>query len=265
MSASISMMPFGKQKQGKQKYRTQKLLKHRISHFMPVSKEFDPPLSHRYYFIRKGLLTAIKKHAPALTGKLLDFGCGSKPYQSLFKLDEYIGLDFEKTGHDHSNEQIDVYYDGKTIPFNNEYFDSILCSEVAEHLFDLPAAFAEINRVLKKGGKLLLTCPFVWNEHEAPYDYARYTQFALKDMLEKNDFSIVQYEKKGDFIEAITQMRVLYFVQWAEPFLSKLSYPGSWLLRASVFLINGWGSFKNWLLPAKYELYLSNIVLAEKK
>jgi ubiquinone/menaquinone biosynthesis C-methylase UbiE len=145
---------------------------------MQVSSEFNPGLSHRFYFIRKGLLEAIRKHAPSLKGKLLDFGCGSKPYLLLFNVDEYIGLDFEKTGHDHSHEQIDVYYDGKTIPFKDDHFDSILCSEVAEHLFDLPAALGEMNRVLKKGGKLLLTCPFVWGEHEAPYDSARYTKFA---------------------------------------------------------------------------------------
>jgi len=232
---------------------------------MQVSREFDPGLSHRFYFIRKGLLEAIRKYSPSLKGKLLDFGCGSKPYRSLFNVDEYIGLDFEKTGHDHSQEQIDVFYDGRKIPFDDAYFDSILCSEVAEHLFDLPAVLAEMNRVLKKGGQLLLTCPFVWSEHEVPYDFARYTQFALKDMVEKNGFRLVEFEKKGDFIKAIAQMRALYFVELAEPILSKLSYPGIFLLRSSVFLINGWGKFKSWLLPAKHVLYLSNILLAEKK
>jgi len=226
---------------------------------------FNPGLSHPFYFIRHGLYNAIAGHAGSLKGKLLDFGCGSKPYRSLFSVEEYIGLDFEKTGHDHSNEQIDVFYDGKTIPFAEAHFDSILCSEVAEHLFDLPAALAEMNRVLKKGGKLLLTCPFVWGEHEAPYDYARYTQFALKDILEKSGFSIVEYNKKGTFIEAITQMRVLYFVETAGPVLAKLSYPGALFLKVSVFMINAWGKFKNWLLPARHGLYLSNILLAEKK
>lgn len=231
---------------------------------MPVSKEFNPSLSHGFYFIRKGLLDAIHTFAPSMKGRLLDFGCGSKPYQSLFNVEEYIGLDFEKTGHDHSNEQIDVFYDGKTIPFPDEHFDSVLCSEVAEHLFDLPAALAEINRVLKKAGKLLLTCPFVWGEHEAPYDYARYTQFALKELLEKNGFRIVLYEKKGNFIEAITQMRVLYFASVAQPFFARLSYPGGWIYKSIVFLMNGWGKFKSRLLPKRNELYLSNIILAEK-
>ncbi len=231
---------------------------------MPVSRDFNPGLSHRFYFIRKGLLSGIQKHSASLKGRLLDFGCGSKPYRSLFDVDEYIGLDFEKTGHDHSNEQIDVFYDGKKIPFNDGHFESILCSEVAEHLFDLPSALAEMNRVLKKGGKLLLTCPFVWGEHEVPYDFARYTQFALKDILERNGFRIIEFSKHGNFVEAITQMRVLYFLQWAEPILSKLSIPGRLFQKMIIFLMNGWGTVKSRVLPEKYDLYLSNVVLAEK-
>src|SRR6478735_220722 len=163
---------------------------------MAIVNDFDPGLSHPFYFMRHGLLGAMKKWAPTLNGKLLDFGCGSKPYRSLFNVEEYIGLDFEKTGHDHTGEQIDVFYDGKNIPFPDGYFDSILCSEVMEHLFDLPAVLKEMKRVLKPGGKILLTCPFVWGEHEAPYDFARYTRFALKELVEKEGFTILQYEKR---------------------------------------------------------------------
>ena len=45
-----------------------------------------------------------------LNGVLLDFGCGSKPYSSLFKVDEYNGVDFENEGHPHDNEQIDIFF-----------------------------------------------------------------------------------------------------------------------------------------------------------
>ena len=232
---------------------------------MAISKNFNPGLSHPFYFIRRGLLSAIRKFAPGLEGELLDFGCGSKPYESLFTVKKYTGLDFEKTGHDHTNENIDVFYDGKRIPFPDNYFDSILCSEVAEHLFDLPEALTEMHRVLKKSGKLLLTSPFVWNEHETPYDFARYTRFALEDMFTKKGFKVLAFEKKGNFVETITQLRVLYFVRWAEPTLSRLSYPGSFLMKLIIACMNGWGRFKSWLFPAKYDLYLSNILLAEKQ
>jgi len=222
-----------------------------------INKNFSPGISHPFYFIRHGLLKVIKKWASSLNGKLLDFGCGSKPYRSLFNVEEYIGLDFEKTGHDHSNEEIDVFYDGKTIPFADEYFDSILCSEVVEHLFDLPATLSEMNRVLKKGGKLLITCPFAWGEHEVPYDFARYTQFALKDILEKKGFRVIHYEKSGNFTEAITQMRILYLDEWVNR--------SGFLKGMMIIWMNILGRFKSWLFPVSYDFYLSNILLAEKQ
>jgi SAM-dependent methyltransferase len=231
---------------------------------MTAPRDFNPGLSHRFYFMRKGLRAAIQKNASHLSGTMLDFGCGSKPYKSLINVDKYIGIDYENPGHDHSQEEIDVYYDGKTIPFSDEYFDSALCTEVLEHLSDVDNTIKELGRVLKKGGKMLVTCPFVWNEHEIPYDYARYTQFALKDMFEKNGFRLISYEKKGNFIEAIAQMRVLYFIEWSHSFFSKISFLGSWISNAIIFCMNGWGKIKSKLFPSRHDLYLSNVLLVEK-
>lgn len=100
-----------------------------------VPKNFNPSYKHPLYFIRKGLYRKISLYAPQLKGKLLDFGCGEKPYQSLFtNTTEYIGLDYNGEGHDHQNEAVDIYYDGKTIPFENQTFDSVFTSEVFEHV-----------------------------------------------------------------------------------------------------------------------------------
>ena len=84
-----------------------------------VNKEFDPNITVAHYLVRNRLLNGLKEYIGNLNGDLLDFGCGSKPYKSLFTVKTYTGLDFESQGHDHSNEQIDVYYDVKTIPFSN--------------------------------------------------------------------------------------------------------------------------------------------------
>src|SRR5574338_1611832 len=102
-----------------------------------ISKEFNPPITQPNYFIRKGLLKSIEALAPQLKGRMMDFGCGQKPYKTLFSVDEYVGVDFENPGHPHLNESIDVFYDGQTLPFDNEYFDSIFSSEVFEHVFNL--------------------------------------------------------------------------------------------------------------------------------
>lgn len=233
--------------------------------FSKVPKEFNPSIFHPFYFIRKGLLKGIAQHAHKMNGKLLDFGCGSKPYQSLFNVDEYIGVDFENPGHSHENEQIDFYYDGKHLPFENSAFDHVLCSEVVEHVFNFNEVLQEINRVLKPNGTLLLTCPFVWSEHEVPHDFARYTQFALKDILEKNGFEILSFNKSGNFIKSGFQLFILYFYQQSKSKWLKIP-PLRWLYKfIFYFILNIKGSFLSWLLPNNSSLYLNNIVLAVKK
>ena len=80
-------------------------------------------------------------------------------------------------------------------PFESEQFDSVLCNQVLEHVFNPDFFISEISRVLKPSGKLLLFVPFVWDEHEQPNDYARYSSFALKFMLEKHGFRLISQIK----------------------------------------------------------------------
>jgi SAM-dependent methyltransferase len=233
-----------------------------------VSKQFNPSISNPFYFIRRSLYEKIKLLAPELDGRLLDFGCGSKPYQSLFtNATQYIGLDFDSEGHSHKNEKIDVIYDGKKIPFDDEHFDSVFSSEVFEHIFNLEEIIPEIKRVMKRHGKILITCPFVWNEHEVPIDFARYTQFALKHLLEKNGFEILVLDKSGDFTMAVYQMRMLYFHQHfipSFPLLGKLKFFRTNVPPLINPILNLWFSFWHGVFPKPQDLYLNNIVLAKK-
>lgn len=230
-----------------------------------MNSEFSPSIFHPFYFIRNGLKEAIESASGALHGKLLDFGCGSKPYKSMFRVDEYIGVDYENEGHPHHNEQIDVFYNGKNIPFPDGTFDSVLCSEVFEHVFNLNEVIAELNRVTKTGGHMLITCPFVWNEHEVPHDFARYTLFALKDILEKNGYEVVSSTKSGNFITTLAQLRVLYFKQVFQKPMSKV-LPGRWLYKLLfVAAPNLIGVVMNMIFPSDQSLYLNNVVLARKK
>lgn len=234
-----------------------------------VPKDYNPSFSHPLYYIRKGLYNKISLYSRELNGRLMDFGCGSKPYQSLFtNVTEYIGLDYAGEGHSHEQESIDVYYDGKTIPFENETFDSVLSSEVFEHLFALQQLLPEIARVTKKGGKFLITCPFVWEEHEIPVDYARYTRFALQDMLEKNGFEIEVIDKNGHFLLALHQLFVLYIHDhWLHKvwFFSKLSLFRKLIRHIAVPFLNATFRLLEPVLPKSDKLYLNTIVLARKK
>lgn len=227
-------------------------------------EDFRPKLSHPYFFIRKNIYEAIRTHAPKLKGNIMDFGCGSKPYRHLFNCSEYIGVDYINEGHSHENESIDVYYDGKKIPLADDRFDGVLASEVFEHVFNLPEILREINRVMKKDGLLLATCPFVWKEHEVPNDYARYTIYALEDILTKAGFRKVLIERGGNFSEVIFQLRVLFFF---DKFYGKVeNIPVLKQLFTFLFILmpNIAGNIISKIFQKNKQMYLSNIVLFQK-
>jgi SAM-dependent methyltransferase len=232
--------------------------------FFLKQQSFHPTIAslfiHPFYFIRRDLFKNIKRLAPQLRGKLLDFGCGRKPYEGLFSVDQYIGIDIETTGHDHARSKVDVYYDGKHIPFDDASFDSLFCSEVLEHVFNPNEILQEINRVLKPGAKALITVPFSWNEHEAPFDYARYTSFGITDLLQKNGFRVVQLIKGGNFARVNFQLWALYFFE----IFSRFKRPGYILAMIFIMPINVIGSILLLLLPNNKSLYFNNIIMAEK-
>ena len=234
--------------------------------FQQVPADFNPSILSPFYFVRQGLLKAIGQFAPQLNGRLLDFGCGSKPYRSLFATAEYVGVDYENPGHPHTNEQIDVFYDGKNIPFGNDHFDSILCSEVFEHVFNLPDILNELNRVLKPGGKMLVTCPFVWPEHEVPHDFARYSRFALKSLLEQNGFEEIGFVKTGNYWSATSQLRTMYFYELSVRTKWLQVIPFRWIYKFLFYgCINLGAVLCSRLFPQSHTLYLNNVMLVRKK
>jgi SAM-dependent methyltransferase len=213
-----------------------------------------------FFFIRRALYRNIRLYAPSLKGRLLDFGCGRKPFQNLFTVSDYIGLDLAVTGHDHRNSKVDVYYDGKHIPFPDQEFDSLFCSEVLEHVFDPDLILPEMNRVLKTGAQALFTVPFCWNEHEIPYDYARYSSFGFRHLLEKHGFEIVELKKSGSFARVGFQLLALYFYE----ILQRWGFIGKVLSMLFIVPVNIIGVTLLLLLPPNQSLYFNNIILARK-
>lgn len=226
--------------------------------FFPKKKDF---FVNPLYYNRAGLLKYLRKFAPKLNGKILDFGCGSKPYRPLFtNSSEYIGVDIENKGFEYEQNSVDVYYDGKVIPFDNQTFDNVFSTEVFEHVFELDASLDEINRVLKMNGKLLITLPFFWEEHAEPYDFCRYSSFGIDYMLEKHGFKILEHEKNGNYITAIYQIKNTYWLN----LLGNKNRLVRKLLLLIVLINNVRGAILSRLLPQNKKVYLHNIILAEK-
>lgn len=233
--------------------------------FEKIAYEFNPGITYPAYLTRNRLLKAIAEHAKELKGVMMDFGCGSKPYQSLFEVEKYIGVDFENPGHPHINEKIDVFYDGHSIPFEDNHFDSVFSSEVFEHIFNLDEILKEINRVMKPGATLLITCPFAICEHEVPHDFARYSSYGIKSMLERSGFEILQQDKTGNSIETVNQLRITYIHQHITPYIRKIPILRS-MFRFIVYTgINIYAIFMAKIFPAGKDLYLNNVVLCKKK
>lgn len=136
-----------------------------------------------FWITRRELDKNIKELSKGLTGRVLDIGAGSQPYRKYFK--DYSSLEIH-------GKDADYTYKDK-FPFFDNVFDSAICTQVLEHVFDPEEFLREIKRCVK--GKVLFTVPFMWDEHEQPYDYARYSSYGLKHLLNKAGFRIIEERK----------------------------------------------------------------------
>jgi len=137
-------------------------------------------------------LTAL---APRARGRLLDVGCGDKPYEAIFRphVREYVGVEhadtFGLTSASHRGKA-DLLYEGDRLPFPDASFDTVLSVQVLEHTPDPAALVAEMARVLRPDGVLILSAPFSFRLHEEPHDYYRFTVHGLRDLCERANLVI---------------------------------------------------------------------------
>lgn len=166
------------------------------------------------------LLTCTRFLAPRLgrmTGAVLDVGCGEMPFRGLLPKDvRYTGLDVPAAEDFGMRRHADIVaFDGRHIPFPDDSFDHVLCTEVLEHAEDPVGLLAEIHRVLRPGGTLALTVPFAARVHHAPYDFHRFTRFRLERMLA--GFGDVQVLERGDDLAVIANKLIVVCMRLAAP------------------------------------------------
>jgi len=161
-----------------------------------------------FKLINPELEKRLKKYA---TGKLIDIGCGEKPYLQMAApfIDDHVGLDRKWMYHDNSN--VDIFGTAVDIPVADNQFDTVLCTDVLEHLPEPKAAVAEAFRVLKPGGYGIYTVPLFWHLHEEPYDYYRFTRFGLDYMFKEAGFEIIEIKALSGFFAMVGQ-ETAYFL-----------------------------------------------------
>ncbi len=161
-------------------------------------------MDHPFWLHYRTLEPFIHHNLAALDAPLLDLGCGSKPYRSLYPPGEVVGADV------FDGSAVDVKLEvGKPLPFKDNYFANVFCSQVFEHVYDVDLLLSEAFRVTRSGGKLVLTVPFVWDLHEEPNDYLRFTRYWLDRRLRDIGYSSIEITPQGGDIAMIGQSILL--------------------------------------------------------
>jgi SAM-dependent methyltransferase len=134
------------------------------------------------------VVESLRRVAPRAHGRLLDVGCGDKPYEHIFLpfVDSYLGIEHEATyaitdagarGH-----KADLLYDGMRLPFEDRSFDTVLSIQVLEHTPRPGELLCEMARVLRDDGVLVVSVPFSFRLHEEPHDYFRFTPHVMREL-----------------------------------------------------------------------------------
>lgn len=117
--------------------------------------------------------------------EVLDIGAGRGDFKTIFTGSQYTGLDI------YPYPELDLAADLiQVCPFNDESFDLIVLANVIEHVYDYRALFSQSARLLKPGGMLLVTVPFLLKLHQEPVDFHRYTRYALQQLALENGLAV---------------------------------------------------------------------------
>ena len=207
---------------------------------------------HRYsHYIKtlpKALQSAISDLRLEPSGRLLDYGCADMPYRSFFpETVEYVGADLPGN----PDATVDLNPDA-TVPAEESSFDAVISTQVLEHVGDPALYLSECFRVLKPGGRLLLSTHGVFVYHPDPVDYWRWTCAGLQRQIEAAGFEVIRFEGVFGLI-AIGLQTVQDGIYWHLPRLLRpifalvmqalikladgIQSDGSRRLNASVFVV----------------------------
>lgn len=218
------------------------MLKNQVLRYLKSSKLF--------YFNQAQRDTWVARQASDLLPGVivLDVGAGSCPYREHFlhcnyKTQDFLGLAPEQLREHAGYGSIDYYCDATNIPVPDGSFDVVLCTEMLEHVPEPVKVIKEITRILKPGGKLLLTAPLGSGIHQAPYHfYGGYTPYWYDKFLVEFGFEEISVEPNGGFFKFYGQ-ESMRFIQMTLPwklktgFSFRLLWAPFWLLSTAWFLL----------------------------
>lgn len=147
----------------------------------------------------------LARQAPLVRGRLMDLGCGNQPFRTWYGplVDEVVAVDAAPL------PGVIVVDLSEPLPFQDASFDTVLCTQVLEHVADTERAMAEIARVLRPGGHALITVPFLYPTHEAPYDFGRFTHYGISDLVRRHGLEVLDVGAQGGPVLMLAHYAVL--------------------------------------------------------
>jgi len=230
--------------------------------FDPNLKEWSPNVAysgisnHSYVIATKQIKQYQKVIKNNASGYLLDCGCGDVPYYGIYKhliTDSYC-IDWEYSPQEQVHVDQFVNLNEKfTIPHE---FDTILLSDVLEHIAEPKQLLQELNKLLKPNGKIIIMVPFMYRLHEEPHDYYRYTEHGLRHLLNVSNYTVTEIESYGGIVDVIFDMLNKVFFN---------THRRSKILFKIYTIINKIGYFKRINNARKYSFPMGYTLVAHKK
>lgn len=181
------------------------------------------------------------------TGRVIDIGCGNKPYENIFKerTTEYIGCDIMQS----SLQKVDILCPANNIPLPDNSFDTAFSTQTIEHVEDHQGLVNEAFRLVNAGGYFIISGPLYWHLHEEPYDFFRFTQYGFKYVFEKAGFEMIEIKSNGG-AWSVTGQTIIHSFQYSKSKNFFIRFSRFIFFRLRIFwLVN---TFFSWLDKKDY-------------
>lgn len=167
-------------------------------------RDYRTHLYHGDYFVLRHLSRFLVSRLQRFVGpgcRVVDLGCGEQPWRQRIEAGGgvYIGIDIEQN----SQHAVHLIADITAVPRADASCDVVLCSEVLEHVPDTLSAFRELARLVRPGGKVILTTPFAYPLHEEPYDFVRLTPYQVRRCARNSGLDVVELMLAGNELEVM--------------------------------------------------------------
>jgi SAM-dependent methyltransferase len=166
-----------------------------MSEAMSVLRDYFELIKTPLFILKALQRQSLLRHRAWLSGRVLDVGCGWRPYEKLLACQRYVAMEF-------SALQCDVRGDAASLPFGPGAFDGVLCTEVLEHVTKPESVVRELARVLRPGGVAYVSAPMYWGIHYEPYDYFRFTRHGLILLAQQAGLEVMAAERLGGLFSA---------------------------------------------------------------